>query len=84
MADIAEARLETDRVDLFAAAHDITEAQLVAWNRARFVARPYFWLWPGERLWIVEPPDTGSHLLVPDRRLVTDGALLTVETEDAT
>lgn len=68
---------KTNRVDLFAAAHGITEDEVVRWNLPYFESSATFWLPLGENF-NSTPPRTGlatllvngRYLVTPDRRLV--------------
>lgn len=61
----------TNRVDTFAAAHGISEADLVRWNLPYFTENSTFWLPVGDDFNTFAPPGQSTRTL-----LVDDGYLI--------
>lgn len=76
---MAIVRPETNRVDSFAAAHNISPLQVIRWNIGYFVTNRTFWLPVGEDFNEAAPLAPAGHtLLVNDSELLVNGDLLEI------
>ena len=70
---------DTNRVDTFAEAHDLTPLDVVRWNLQYFIENSTFWLPVGEDFYTAAPLSaSGRDLIVNGKQLIVNDKILVV------